>query len=326
MLFTTITEIKEFLPIGVGNDFNRLKPHIENAENKYIKPLLGTSMYDELLEFYETDYPENPTDVQLITKELQEKVQHALIHLAYYVGFDFMNVEVSDMGFSRSESEHTKGLFKYQEDNLRNYFSQSGFNGLDDVLVYLESNIDSFSEFKASSNWTTLKESFLPTVSVIEAIPYNIHSSRLIFLALKSHVAYAEDTDIAPILGSTIYAEVKAEMVKDDPSAVVTALLPYIRKPLIYLAAASLMEETGATLDEKGLFFQETSATSPDNKIRKPSTVDVVSRRVLLARVKASGYLEALKNELIANWGDTYSGQTGTLPKRDNTDKKTFWT
>ena len=52
MLFQTISEIKEFLPISVGNDFNRLKPHIENAENKYIKPLLGSAMYDELQEFY----------------------------------------------------------------------------------------------------------------------------------------------------------------------------------------------------------------------------------------------------------------------------------
>ena len=44
MLFSTISEIKTILPIGVGNDFNRLKSHIENAENRYIKPLLGFDM------------------------------------------------------------------------------------------------------------------------------------------------------------------------------------------------------------------------------------------------------------------------------------------
>ena len=32
MLFQNVNEIKAILPIGVGNDFNRLKPHIENAE------------------------------------------------------------------------------------------------------------------------------------------------------------------------------------------------------------------------------------------------------------------------------------------------------
>ncbi len=48
MLFKTISEIKSFLPIGAGNDFNRLMPHIENAENKYIKPLLSAALYDSL--------------------------------------------------------------------------------------------------------------------------------------------------------------------------------------------------------------------------------------------------------------------------------------
>lgn len=67
MLFKTISEIKEFLPIGTGNDFNRLKPHIENAENKYIKPLLGIVLYDELQEFYD-DFPyDNPT-LGIVTK------------------------------------------------------------------------------------------------------------------------------------------------------------------------------------------------------------------------------------------------------------------
>ena len=151
MLFKTIAEIKNFLPIGAGNDLNRLKPHIENAENKFVKPLLGTAMYDELVEFYETEYPAEPTEVQEATLLLLTKVQHAVIHLAYFVGFDFLNVSVSDAGFQRIESERTKGLYKYQEDNLKSYFSEAGFNALDDVLVYIENNIAHFNEFKAGT-------------------------------------------------------------------------------------------------------------------------------------------------------------------------------
>jgi hypothetical protein len=201
MLFTTVSEIKTFLPIGAGNDFNRLKPHIENAENKYIKPLLDTGMYDELQEFYDAEYPATPTDAEAATKTLLEKVQHALIHLAYFVGYDFLNVSVSDAGFNRTESTTMKGLYKYQEDNIKKYFSDAGFNGLDDVLVFLEQNIEYFGEFKLSTNYTSLKESFLPTVKVVEEIPFNLHNSRLLFLALKPGVAYVEDTDIPKTLG-----------------------------------------------------------------------------------------------------------------------------
>lgn len=325
MLFSTITEIKTFLPIGAGNDFNRLKPHIENAENKYIKPLLGTLMYDELQEFYDTEYPETPTEAQEATKTLLGKVQHALIHLVYFSGFDFLNVNVSDAGFTRTESTTMKGLFKYQEDNIKKYFSDAGFNGLDDVLVYLEENIEYFGEFKLADNWTVLKQSFLPTVKVVEEIPFNLHSSRLIFLALKPGVAFIEDTSIRKTLGETIYAEIKTEMAKDQPAAKVIAVLPYIRKPLIYLASAILMEETGAELGEKGLFFEKTDSTYLNTKIKAPSTEQRIAAMVARNRNIGNSYLEALKSYLDTNW-EEYSGQTGSVFNRDNTGKKTFWT
>ena len=324
MLFSNVTEIKNFLPIGVGNDFGRLKPHIENAEKKYIKTLLGTAMYEELAEFYDSEYPVEPTEVQQATKVLLEKVQHSLIHLAYFSGFDFLNVQVSDTGFQRIESERTKGLFHYQEDNLKKYFSDSGYNGLDDVLVFLEENIAFFTEFKAEENYTVLKQSFLPTVKVVENIPFNLHGSRLTFLALKPMVAYVEDSEIRKTLGETIYAEVKAERVKDAPAAKVTALLPYIRKPLIYLASALFMEETGATLDDKGLFFEKTDPVYRGQTLKGPSTEQRIAAMIARNRKIGLDYLEALKAELVENW-EEYSGQTGSLFRRDNTDKKTFW-
>lgn len=325
MLFKTIAEIKTFLPIGAGNDFNRLKPHIENAENKYIKPLLGTAMYDELQEFYKIEYPAEPSEVQEATKELLGKVQHALIHLAYFSGFDFLNISISDAGFNRTESTTMKGLYKYQEDNIRKYFSDAGFNGLDDVLVFIEENIAHFGEFKLSNNWTILKQSFLPTVKVVEDLPFNLHNSRLIFLALKPGVAFIEDTVIRKVMGETIYAEIKTEMAKDEPLAKVTAILPYIRKPLIYLASAHLMEETGAELGDKGLFFEKLDPVFRGNLKREPSTEQRIAAMVARNRNIGNSYLEALKSFLDTNW-ETYSGQTGSVFNRNNTGKKTFWT
>jgi hypothetical protein len=245
--------------------------------------------------------------------------------LAYFSGFDFLNVSVSDQGFQRIESERTKGLFHYQEENLKKYFGNAGFNGLDDVLVFLEENIELFHEFKYKENYTVLKESFLPTVNVIEKIPFNIHGSRLIFLALRPMIAYVEDTDIRKVIGETIYQEIKTEMVKDDPSTKVKNILPYIRKPLIYLSSALLMEETGATLDEKGLFFEAIDPTYRGEKKKEPSKENRIAAMIARNRRIGLDYLETLKRFLSKNWDD-YSGKTGRVFNRDNTGKKTFWT
>ena len=326
MLFKNTPEIKTFLPIGAGNDFNRLKPHIANAENKYIKPILGTAMYDELQEFYEADYPENPNEAQEATKTLLEKVQHSLIHLAYYIGFDFLNVSVSDAGFNRIEGEKTKGLYKYQEDNLKQYFSTAGYNGLDDVLVFIEENIEHFGEFAAEQNHADIKQAFLPTVKVVEAIPFNIQTSRLTFLALQPGIAFIEDTVIKPTLGATRYASLKAEMLKtENQDATLMALVPLIRKPLIYLASVHLMEETGATLGDKGLYFEKTDSTVTNTAVKAPAEIERVAAMITRNRNVGNAYLAILKSYLAETFPDEYTGSTTRHFSRDNTDKKTFW-
>lgn len=324
MLFNTIAEIKEFLPVGVANDFNRIKPHIAAAENKYIKTLLGSDAYTNLLQFHEATYPDAPTEIQKANKQLLEKIQHALIHLAYFTGYDFLNVSVSDAGFQRMESEKMKGLFHYQEENLKKYFGDTGFNGLDDALVFLENNTEFFPDFANSANFTVLKKSFFPTVASVEKVPFNLHGSRLTFLALQPALAYSEETEILKIMGSENYQELKAQMEQATMDEKYIQLIPLIQKALIYLASAMLMEETGATLNERGLFFETFDPIYRGTKTKAPATESRVAFLSVRNRNIGLHYLEALKNVISVVWPE-YTNVTGVF-NRDNTDKKTFWT
>lgn len=324
MLFSNVSEIKAILPIGVGNDFNRLKPHIENAENRYIKPLLGLDIYNALIVLYGTEQSQEPSDEEKIQRELLAKVQFATIHLSFFVGFDFLNISVTDAGFQRIETERTKGLYKYQEDAIKIFFSETGYNSLDEILTFLRLNIDAFEDLVTSEIFNKNITSFLPNVKVIEEIPFNIHRSNLIFLALQPSIAYIEDTAIATVLGKTIYGIVKTEMANDTIDDKVLKLLPYIRKPLIYLSSAMLMEETGATLHDKGLYFAKNEDQQRAKTVRGPSTELQVAVMVSRNRHIGNNYLEMLKAYLLENW-EEYSGQTGSPFKRDNYEKKTFF-
>jgi hypothetical protein len=312
------------LPIGVGNDFNRLKPHIANAENRFIKPILGLDMYNALVTLYGTDESQVPSTDEILRRELLEKVQFAIIHLAFHVGFDFLNVSVTDAGFQRIETERTKGLYKYQEDAIKEFFAETGFNALDDILVFLEKNIDSFQEFLTSDNFNKLIASFLPNVQSIEDIPFNIHRSHLIFLALQPSIAYIEDTAIRTTLGETIYAQVKTEMVKEQIEAKYTLLLDHVRKPMIYLASAMLMEETGATLGNKGLYFAKNEDQQRAKVVKAPSTDERIAVLVNRNRLIGNNYLKMLQSYLVANFAG-YSCQQGSVFQRDNYNKKTFF-
>ena len=324
MLFQNVNEIKTILPIGVGNDFNRLKPHIQNAENSFIKPLLGLDIYNALVTLYETNESETPSDDEIIQRELLQKVQFATIHLAFHVGFDFLNISVTDAGFQRIETERTKGLFKYQEDAIKAFFAETGYNALDEILTFILFNFDTFKDLMVTDNFDKNKSSFLPNVKAVEEIPFNIHRSNLIFLALKSSIAYIEDTSIRPVLGETIYGQVKTEMLKEAPATKFLLLVDHIRKPLIYLASAMLMEETGATLGNKGLYFHKNEDQQRAKTVKSPSTEERIAVLVNRNRLIGNNYLEMLKTFLIDNF-EEYSGQQGYVFQRDNYNKKTFF-
>jgi hypothetical protein len=306
--------------VSQASNFDNLVPHLANAERDYLIPVIGQPMYDELQEFYEATYPDDPTEVQEKTKELLNLCQSAVAHIAYWIGFDLLNTHISD-GFKRTETDKIKGLFKYQEENLKSYFRTNGFNGLDSVLKYLEENIASFGEFKASDAYTVLKSAFIPNTDIFNSIVF-INKSRLTFLRMKPHIQLLEDTEIVPLLGSVAFAELKDEMEKDSPDAKMMAILPYIRKPLAFLASALLMEESGADLQDNGLYF----TTSNDTE-RKPSETDRIAVLVNRNRNLGNAYLDQLRSYLVAHaadWPDVATS-TGKVLRRDNTNKKTFW-
>jgi len=319
-------EIRKYVPVSSSSDFDSVAPHIANAERDYLIPVIGTTMFEKLMVFYKTEFGEELTEVEQKTAELLHLVQSAVIHIAYWIGFDLLNSHISDGGFKRTESTSVKGLFKYQEENLKTYFRANGFNGLDTVLQYLETNSSDFSEFSESPAFTLLKSVFIPTTDIFNDIVF-INKSRLTFLRMKPHMQLIEDTDISTILGPTAFAFVKSEMMKANQAAKVKALLSYVRKPVAYLASALLMEESGADLTDNGLFFTSTASGFNNDTERKPATSDRIAILVNRNRNIGNAYLDQLRSYLAANSSDWTEviPSSGKIFRRDNTNKKTFW-
>jgi hypothetical protein len=87
------------------------------------------------------------------------------------------------------------------------------------------------------------------------------------------------------------------------------------------------MQESGADLTEKGLYFESTEPYNDLMTNKHPAESDRIN--FLAKRNKGIGmnYMEQLKSFLNANSTDWpgYSGQTGNALRRNNTDKKSFW-
>lgn len=327
MLINSVEQIKEFLPISAANDFNRLKPFIENAENNYIAKAISKNMYMELDEFAQLDpVPADPTPVQESMIELLRLARISITHLAFWLGFDFLNAHIADGGFKRMEGSTVKSLFKYQEDNLKDYFKVTGLNGIDAMLELLEDKDEHFLEFYVSPEHAQLRSLFIPDTRTFNKI-YFIGNSRLIFLRLLPYMRTVDDLVIKHIFGQNAYTSLKNGMVVDPIPPKVTEAMPHIQKVVAFMATAMLMEDSGADLSDRGLYFEGKMSNMTDTTVKNPAEVDRVMHLVKRNRGIGESYIAALKQHLVdyAPAWDEYKPSSYRIPNRDNTNKKSIW-
>jgi hypothetical protein len=326
---TKVEEIRKYIPVSVATSFSNVSPLIGSAESKYILPLMGQSLYDQVLSYY-TDPAATIEGITVDNKGkfdiLIEHIQQSLINLTYYSGFEFLSVSINDSGFHRQESESEKSLYKYQEEAIKNQFKDAGFNGLDTMLEFIESNPAVFLLFAESASYTLRKESIIPSTRVFDSL-VNINESRLVFLKIKRFITEVEDFDIKAALGSTLFDLVKAEIVKPAPAEKIKALLPYIQKPLAHLALSKAFRSLGMHVRDRGVFFQSQESTMQNSTSEKPLEKETLSAMIQAEKETGEFYLATLREFLVFN-ASIYTEiirTSGNAFVRDNTSKTSFW-
>ena len=327
-------EVRQYIPVSISSDFDSLAPHIANAERDYLIPVISQEIYDELQGFYDgytsqsqSGSSSGSTDAPDLKLELLGMVQSCVTHIAFWIGYHLLNSSISDDGFRRIESEKIKGLYKYQEDSLKNYFRTNGFNRLDTVLQFLEYHAPNFPLFALSAQYTVLKMAFIPNTAAFNRIVF-IGNSRLTFLRMVPHIQLIEEIEILPIMGQIALAELKDEMLKTTPNPRMIAIIPLIQKAVAFLSSAYLMEESGADLTDNGLYFSSVTAINISGAQNKPSDPTRINTLVKRNRNIGTSFLDQIRSYLVSHasdWTDV-APSTGRALRRDNLDKKTFWT
>lgn len=364
MLINNLDDIKRVMQVSAATSYNKLSSHIQNAEKDYIVPIIGQEMYDALVAYSmgadnpkytdpsrtqlqppivddpveeetpgEEDPPvgEDPPAEEGVLDEAEKKkayanalwyAQHASIHLAYYVGFSVLSAYINDGGFMRHDGDNFKSLFKYQEDRLRRYFLESGMNSLDNLLEALEKGIEHFEEFQ--SVYETLRSNIFPGTRYFQEV-YNINNSRIVFMRLKQHIKTVEDLTIIPAINAGNFAIIQVELVKDEPDIKVRKILNYLRKAAAYLSSAMLMEESGADITERGLYFTGLQGSGEKSDTILPTLESRIDKLIVRNRETGNTYLNALLN-LMAKDGWTGNFKpTRNIHNRNNTGKRTFF-
>lgn len=323
MIINTTAEIRQYLPVNISLSIKNLKPFIEPVEQKYLVKVIGQAQYDIINDYAKSTVYDDDKDALL------KLCMPPVVFLSVLEGFDFLNVEFSDSGFHRNESDTKKNLYGYQERNIKAFLKNSGFNALENLLKFLEDNIDTYQEWADSDECTNAYDSLIRNATEFTKFWVQLKGSAIVFRQLKSAMQRAEDFQIRAVVGNTLIDTIK-ELIKDREidnaeNAKYKLLLPYIQKPLAYFTIYEGADELGAKLTDKGLYFEDVS-NSTDN-ISETSPADKVAIIKEQAYNNGKRYITSLTDYLKAHSTDfatEYTPISTVIEVADQTNKKTY--
>ncbi len=313
-------EIRQFVQLSASVSFDKFRTPLSNAFRLFLVPLLGNEMIDLLIKIY-------GSGTSKIDLELLSHCQRANANLAMWYDFDEINARITDSGFQRQESDTYKTIYKYQENNLRQNFKNKGFNALDEVLSFLERNLESYPQYASSDSYSQKKDAIVKSTAEVNRV-YFINSSRILFLRLQAHFSFVEENILQPALGEKLYEQLitslgnfptdKEELLK------IEELRIKVGKVVIMQAVKRLMAETGSMTD-RGLYFTAIQANKNSDDIEQPVADERLSLQVTQAESDAQAYMTQLMKYVRRSFPEFYNGNTQRVYDRNNDGKQTFW-
>lgn len=250
-LFKTVDEFRKYVPINANMSFDTIKPAIIEAEEMFIKTLLG-DFYAVLLADY-TDH----TDAEGIDKAppdnmnadnilLLPYVQRCLAHYASYLSVESVGVTVGDSGIQQSFSQNSQPAPRWKVRDLQASYVSKGDRFADKLLAYLEENasVAKYGAWFADIDANSKMSGLIVYGTAIASKYIDINDSRRIFLRLKKRIQQIEALHIKALICGDQYEELVTQAQTGTLTAANQSLIakiePLVSKKALYETLPSL--------------------------------------------------------------------------------------
>lgn len=350
MLFTELQwkndrEMDRFIPVSASLSWAKIKGSLARAEDDFLLPLLGDELLTKLNAQNTLVAEADDEDEQKAMVDVLECAKKAVAHLAFFSDFDALNLRITDQGFQRQQSENQTfvSAYKYQEDALRNTFRNRGFNALDRLLSLLMKHIEYYPEFKESPGYGRRTRHIVRSVADVQQV-YDINASNIIFLRLLPVFSTVEELTLQPILGNTLYDELKEWLQQGSPENATTnpddnpgtdgdnnkdnAFFVSLRRQccaVVVMAAVIRLLRTTGSITDRGMFFSREKAVAGGNMEAEPTADSRLALTVADAERSLKGYTARLVG-FVAKHGEHAAGNPiHAYDRESNDEKRAFW-
>ena len=231
-LIKTVAEFKEYVRIAGTISLETLMASIPDAQEKYIRPILGDDLLDALDEYYNDD---DATDDEAF-EALIPCVQRPLARFTLLIASPEIDVTVTDSGIAVIMNQN---LAPASSDRVKKYDHSNekrAWDNIETLIRFLEANESDYDTWVDSSAYTLAKRNLVNSALEFDAI-LNIDKSSLYFSRIRSLLDDADLLFIKPSISAELFATILEEVQAGDISAEIEAILPYLQRAEVFYAA-----------------------------------------------------------------------------------------
>lgn len=253
-LITSIEEFKQYIPADINMSIETMLPFIEEAEQLYIVPLLGSEFYEAYKALY---LASGTTPLSDERKALLPYIQRPLAYYAQLQSMVHLAVTYGDMGIRQHRSEESDAAPRWLQEKLQFQALRNGDIHSDKLLAFLEENATNSNDYALwfSSSANTINSGTIVYSTEIASRHIDINNSRRVFLKLRGKIREIETKLIPKLISQAQYDELvtklKAGNTTQAEDDLIAKLEPIIAKRALFMQLPFMRVQ----ITENGIFI-----------------------------------------------------------------------
>jgi len=249
-IIKTIDEVRDFYPANVSLNIGNIKPYFDDAAQKYLVDFLSQDQYDSLLAWYINNKNDSVTGYD----DLLPYVQRVIVRFAIFLGTDQLDVVMQNQGFAVVSNSNLTPASPDRVRKFRESMESSGWDAIEMMLRYLETNKANFDLWTDSDAYTLATKNFVNSATEFDKT-VNIGQSRLRFHKMRQTIDQVEYTKIYPAISKVMADDIIAQIKADDIDDEYETILPSLKKAVIFFTAAIEIPEKKEQYEQMALHY-----------------------------------------------------------------------
>ena len=279
MLLKSIEELRKYVPVDVNMDFATVQPAVEEAEQIFIKDLLG-DYYPVYQGLYDTYYAGLPTAATEPLKDLMPYVQRALAYYTMYLSVENLGVNIGDSGIQQQSGQNSQPAPRWKVRALQLKYLMQADRFADQLLEFLENTASAilYQEWFEDAVANTKMSGAIVYSTKIASKYIDINNSRRVFLRLKKRITEIEQHNVRRLICKDQYDELVTQIrtgsLSSENSALIAHLESYISKRALYLTLPSLAVQ----VSHEGITMFSSNDSVVSEQVAPPRQIEDLKR------------------------------------------------